>query len=295
MTDERYCVAGHCLRIQFGDGDGQTLLPNFENFRIASDDVRPDRFTVQVLTALNEWEEDTHEIGQFDCGGSNHAVMRRSDGGYQFAISNPSGVLCARIIADPLFQHVRVALASPEESDRRFGLNNCMMLSYSFALCEEDTLLVHASVIRNNGRGYLMTAPSGTGKSTHTYLWYKNIPGSDLMNDDNPVIRIVENTAKVYGSPWSGKTPCYRNIEAPIGAVVRIQRNSENVIRRLSPIEAFAMMLPSCNNMKWDRRVYTAVCSSLNHLVATAKLWELGCRPDREAALVCYEAVSKDN
>ena len=170
-----------------------------------------------------------------------------------------------------------------------------MMLSYSFALCEEDTLLVHASVIRNNGRGYLMTAPSGTGKSTHTYLWYKNIPGSDLMNDDNPVIRIVENTAKVYGSPWSGKTPCYRNIEAPIGAVVRIQRSSENTIRRLSPIEAFAMMLPSCNNMKWDRRVYTAVCSSLNHLVATAKLWELGCRPDREAALVCYEAVSKDN
>ena len=70
MTDERYCVAGHCLRIQFGDGDGQTLLPNFENFRIASDDVRPDRFTVQVLTALNEWEEDAHEIGQFDCGGS---------------------------------------------------------------------------------------------------------------------------------------------------------------------------------------------------------------------------------
>lgn len=54
MIEERYCVAGHCLRIQFGDGDGQTLLPNFENFRIASDDVRPDRFTVQVLTALNE-------------------------------------------------------------------------------------------------------------------------------------------------------------------------------------------------------------------------------------------------
>ena len=261
MTDERYCVAGHCLRILFDDGDGQTLLPNFENFRIASDDVRPDRFTVSVLPSLNDWEEGAHEIGQFDCGGSNHAVMRRSDDGYQFAISNPSGVMCARIIADPLFQDVRVTLVSPEESDRRFGLNNCMMLSYSFALCEEDTLLVHASVIRNNGRGYLMTAPSGTGKSTHTYLWYKNIPGSDLMNE----------------------------------AVVRIQRSSENTIRRLSPIEAFAMMLPSCNNMKWDRRVYTAVCSSLNHLVATAKLWELGCRPDREAALVCYEAVSKDN
>ena len=153
MTDERYSVAGHCLRIQFGDGDGQTLLPNFENFRIASDDVRPDRFTVSVLPSLNDWEEDTHEIGQFDCGGSNHAVLRRSDGGYQFAISNPSGVLCARIIADPLFQHVRVTLVSPEASDRRFGLNNCMMLSYSFALCEEDTLLVHASVIRSERNG----------------------------------------------------------------------------------------------------------------------------------------------
>lgn len=293
MTEERYCIAGHCLKVQFDDGDGQTLLPNFDNFRINPDDPRPDRFTVQVLQEICDWEDDAHEIGQFDCGGNNHAVLRRSDNGYQFAISNPADVLCARIATDSLFHRVRVSLISPEMSDRRFGLNNCMMLSYSFALCEEDTLLVHASVIRNNGKGYLMTAPSGTGKSTHTYLWYKNIPGSDLMNDDNPVIRIVDNTAIVYGSPWSGKTPCYRNIEAPIGAVVRIQRNSENVIRRLSPIEAFAMMLPSCNNMKWDRRVYTSVCSSLNHLVETTRLWELGCRPDREAALVCYEAVSK--
>ena len=51
-------------------------------------------------------------------------------------------------------------------------------------------MLMHASVIRHQGKGYLMTAPSGTGKSTHTRLWYDNIPGCDLMNDDNPVVRI---------------------------------------------------------------------------------------------------------
>lgn len=290
MVQERFCVAGHCFSIHFDDGNHKTLLPSFTPFVISLSDSREDVFSVSVTPTLC-WEEDAHEIGQFDCGGNNHGVYLRGDGGYQFEISDFHGILCARVTTDKLFHNIHAQLMTEDLTCQRFGLGNCMMLSYSFATCGMATLLVHASVIRHDGKGYLMTAPSGTGKSTHTRLWYENIPGCDLMNDDNPVIRIIDGTPIVYGTPWSGKTPCYRNIEAPIGGIVRIQQRPENKIRQLAPIEAFTMMLPSCNNMKWDSRVYRSVCSSLELLIQGCRLWELGCRPDAEAAHVCHDAI----
>ena len=97
-------------------------------------------------------------------------------------------------------------------SDAQFALNNALMLQYTFRTAGMGTLEMHASVIRNGGKGYLFVAKSGTGKSTHSSLWLKHVPGSTLLNDDNPVVRVFpDGSAKVYGSPWSGKTPCYKN------------------------------------------------------------------------------------
>lgn len=290
MRQERFCVADHVFSVNFEVGNYERLLPSFSPFAIDFHDTRKDLFSVSVTSSL-KWEDEAHEIGQFDCGGNNHGVYLRNDNGYQFEISDYHGTLCARVVTDTLFHCISVRLMTDDLAEQRFGLGNCMMLSFSFATCGMQTLLVHASVIRHNEKGYLMTAPSGTGKSTHTRLWYDNIPNCDLMNDDNPVIRIVDGVAMVYGTPWSGKTPCYRNIKAPIGGIIRIQQRPENKIRRLSPIEAFTMMLPSCNNMKWDHRVYPSVCNTLEQLIQGCRLWELGCRPDAKAAHVCHDAV----
>ena len=295
MRQDRYCVAGHALSIRYEKEDEESLLDNFNNFRIATDDARRDTFCMNVVENIDKWDSNAHSVGVFDCGGNDYDVSRREDGTYQFIIYNPQKEICVKMTADEDFRNSHVMFIAPDTSNRRFGLNNSMMLAYSFALCGEGTLLVHSSVIRHAGKAYMMTAPSGTGKSTHTYLWYKNIPDCDLMNDDNPIIRMVDGRAIVYGSPWSGKTPCYRNIEAPIGGIVRIKQSPDNKIRRLPPIEAFTTMLSACNNMKWDKRVYTSVCTTLSELVAATRLWELECRPDKEAAIVCHDAVTQDS
>ena len=154
-------------------------------------------------------------------------------------------------------------------------------------------MLVHASCILHEGRAYPFTAQSGTGKSTHTSLWMKHIEGSQLMNDDNPVIRVhADGQPVAYGSPWSGKTPCYRNISAPLGAVVRIERAPQNSIRRLNTLQAFASLLPACSSMKWDTVVYGNLCDTVSHIMARTPVYTLYCLPDEEAARVCHAAVT---
>lgn len=288
-----YKIAGHRVSINFEDPTtNENLLPSFAPF-ICDDEETP----LIHVNVVNDypWDQDAKEIGLFDVGGSNHGVYRNRDGGYRFDVFNPEGHLCSRMLSNPDFSKCYIKVYEGTPSQRNYGLNNCMMMAFAFATATMDTVLIHSSVIRCDGKGYLMTAPSGTGKSTHTHLWYTTIPGCDLMNDDNPIVRIIENKPIVFGSPWSGKTPCYRNIQAPIGGIVRIKQRPENTIRRLGAVEAFTTLLPACSNMKWDARIYNGICDSITKFIQTCGIWELGCLPNSEAAILCHDTVSQES
>jgi hypothetical protein len=113
-------------------------------------------------------------------------------------------------------------------STRSYGLTNALMMLFAFAGATRRTLLFHASVIKERGRGFLFLGKSGTGKSTHSALWLKHIAGTELLNDDNPAVQISpDGTPMVYGTPWSGKTPCYKNDCAPIGGLRAIVAGTE--------------------------------------------------------------------
>ena len=287
-----YRVGGHAFCIVFlDDCNDESLLPSFSRFKI-DETAESLLFTLTVDDSFR-FSQKGQEIGQFDCGGCNHGVYCTDNSEYQYEISDVQGVLCSYMQASPDFKESKVAILGENWSQRNYGLNNALMMTYAFASSDQYTMLMHASVIRHQGKGYLMTAPSGTGKSTHTRLWYDNIPGCDLMNDDNPVVRIVDGQAIVYGSPWSGKTRCYRNIQAPVGGIVRIQQRPENSIRTLSPLEAFSNLLPAISNMKWDKRVYKGICDGIAELVRLCGMYELGCLPDAAAAHLCHDTIVK--
>lgn len=287
-----YEIGGHSIAVRFvNEENNDDLIPSFAPFRL-QDEPAELLFTMLVDDNL-DWPQQNDEIGQFDCGGCNHGVYRTDDGGYLYSIHDIHDVLCSRMQSNADFSQCSVSLYGKTWVQRNYGLNNALMMAYAFASACSATMLMHASVIRQGGKGYLMTAPSGTGKSTHTRLWYDNIPGCDLMNDDNPVVRIVDGQAVVYGSPWSGKTRCYRNIQAPVGGIVRIQQRPENTIRRLNPVEAFCNLLPAMSNMKWDKRVYNGICDGISQLIQLVGVHELGCLPNAEAAILCHDTIAK--
>ena len=174
-----------------------------------------------------------------------------------------------------------------------FGLSNSLMFICAFGGSFKGALLVHASCVRHNGLAYPFIAKSGTGKSTHSGLWLKHISDTELLNDDNPVIRIIGGKPVAYGSPWSGKTPCYRNASAPIGAITRISRAGNNSIERLAAAQAFASLLPSCSTMKWDKAVFNDTCDTIIRIVETTPIYTLHCLPNAEAALLCHDTIAR--
>ncbi|OWP30628.1 hypothetical protein [Prevotella nigrescens] len=294
MQAHNFRVAELNIRIVFVDSEKNNikLLPSFLPFSIeaSANDLF---FQLTVDDSLRPVsKEQRRTIRNFDTGNGDTIVDRLEDGGYQYIIKDITGAECCLLITNKDFTHCSCAL-NGNYNMRSFGLNNALMLIFAFAGAHRQTLLMHASLVRNNNYGYAFIAKSGTGKSTQVSMWLRFIAGSDLMNDDNPIIRFIDNEFWIFGSPWSGKTPCYRNVKAKLGAITRIDRASNNSMEKLPPIQAFASLLPSCSSMKWDTDIYNAVCDIITKLVETTNIYTLHCLPNKEAAEVCYATISK--
>ena len=175
---------------------------------------------------------------------------------------------------------------------RLYVANNALMMMYTFASSEKLTTLFHSSVVSYQGKAYMFLGKSGTGKSTHSQLWLKHFEGTKLVNDDNPVVRIIDGEARVYGSPWSGKTPCYRNVDYPIGGIVKLKQAPHNEIRRMKPIEAYVALAMSISGMRWKKHMGDGLHQTENQLTATVPVWHLSCLPDQEAAELCCKTIT---
>ena len=175
---------------------------------------------------------------------------------------------------------------------RLYVLNNALMMMYTFSTSNKLTTLFHSSVVSLQGKAYMFLGKSGTGKSTHSQLWLKYFEGTELVNDDNPVVRIVDGEARVYGSPWSGKTPCYRNVDYPIGGIVKLKQAPANSIRRMSVVEAYVALAMSISGMRWKKQMGDGIHDTENQLTASVPVWHLSCLPDQNAAELCRTTIA---
>lgn len=174
----------------------------------------------------------------------------------------------------------------------KLAIDNALMVLYALATANKGTALFHASTVSYEERAYMFLGKSGTGKSTHAGLWLKHIEGTALVNDDNPVVRVFDDAAaRVYGSPWSGKTPCYRNVHYPLGGIVELSQAPFNKITRLGGIQAYAALMPSISGKRWDEKIADGLHQTENALAMMVPMWHLACLPDEEAACVCCETI----
>ena len=175
----------------------------------------------------------------------------------------------------------------------RFTVDNAMMLLFAFATAPHKALLFHAAVVVYEKKGYMFLGHSGTGKSTHARQWLTVFPGAGLLNDDNPVVRILEDgPARVYGSPWSGKTPCYKASDAPLQALVQLAQAPHNEIRLLKQTQAYPHILASVSGLKMEPAMMDSLYETIAALLASTSVYFLECLPNPEAAQVCYSRSS---
>lgn len=158
--------------------------------------------------------------------------------------------------------------------------------AFARALLKFNGFQLHSSAVMLDGKAYLFSAPSGTGKSTHTEKWCR-LFGAKLLNDDKPALRLQDGKWMAYGTPWSGKHDLSTPTGVPLGGVAFLQRAEENRIRKLDPQEAVPMIISQSlrflNPEQMDLQL-----TLLDKLLRQIPVWLLECRNDDEAAYLSH-------
>lgn len=158
-------------------------------------------------------------------------------------------------------------------------------------LLEHDVLLFHGSVIAVDGQGYLFTAKSGTGKSTHTRLWRQHFGERAVMvNDDKPFLRISSGGVIAYGTPWMGKHGLGANVAVPLKAICILNRDEENRIERIAAKDVVLMLLQQSSRPRQPQQMvkYMELVDNLSAGVSFYRLW---CNMNPDAAEIAYEGM----
>ncbi len=162
----------------------------------------------------------------------------------------------------------------------------------NYCLENADGLIFHSSAIAVDGQAYLFTAPSGTGKSTHARLWRELLGDRAVMvNDDKPIVRLIDGEFYVYGTPWNGKHRLGNNCKMKIKAICAISQAKENQIRSASTGEMLMVMLNQTIRPK-EQVNMDKLLGLLEKLLLRVDIYKLGCNISKEAAELSYKTMS---
>ena len=283
-----YRVAGHNFSIE-SSAEVLHLLPNFSVFEVQ--DLRESMlFALRVhitdsLDVTATGYDLLHTDAQ-DVDMPRLEIYRREGEWLLLTAMYQTSDICARLVTNADFSQADLFVTREAVS---FAINNATMLLFAFTALHYRTLELHASVVVRGENGYLFLGKSGTGKSTHSRMWLEAFEDAWLLNDDNPVVRIEDDGVWVYGTPWSGKTPCYKNERRRVGAFVQLRQAPENSIEQARPSKAYINIYGSCSGLKFMESVRDELYNVISAVMKNVNVYELNCLPNVDAARLCAQ------
>lgn len=158
-------------------------------------------------------------------------------------------------------------------------------------MLEYNTILFHGSVVSVDNIGYLFTAKSGTGKSTHTSLWREFFKERAVMvNDDKPLLRVAENGVTAYGTPWNGKHRLSTNIGVPLNAICVLERSDENHIEKVTAESVYNMLVQQVYRPQNPQKLLRTL-QLIDAMADNVNFYRLGCNMDISAAETAYNGM----
>lgn len=285
-----YCIAGFDVMIStFSNLCIDRALPSFIPFK--SERPVNDSFLIRCdVWSLEDASPDKQDGDLLDETENEMGIIRlyEHDAGYMLAVKTDLWNEWHYMLADKQFKSIRIYTRVHGNNEIN-ELSSLLRIAYSQSILKYEAVSVHAAAVYSGNISYLFMGESGTGKSTHAQLWIENVSGTALLNDDNPVIRILGNEIYGYGTPWSGKTACYKNLSFRVGGIARLQQSEANRFFLLKDVDAFISVYPGCSVLSYDRNLSNILYDTLIKICQTVTVGKLECRPDREAVLLCYK------
>ena len=155
-----------------------------------------------------------------------------------------------------------------------------------YAFLHRQVLTFHGALVEGDGKGFLLCAASGVGKTTHARLW-RDHKNALILNGDRATCYEKDGKWFGFGTPWCGTSGEYLNRSVPLQAAVVLQRGTQNRVSKASPMALLSHgVYPA-----WDRHLTEAMLTLLNRFLETIPVLLLECTPDTDAVDALQQAL----
>lgn len=219
------------------------------------------------------------------------------------AIFDTSRELCRDYIIEPI-ENPNISISMSEDAISKEQINSgepvspqyqeflCIYRSIAEELPKFGAFVFHGAAISYEDKGYLFTAPSGTGKSTHIMLWRKHIGADvDIINGDKPVIKITNDGIFVCSTPWAGKECWQKNRILPLAAVTFLERSKSPSIIKENP-KTFLSRIMNQIYMPKNTQSMGYTLELIDKLLSSLPLYTLGCDISENSVKVAFEELT---
>lgn len=163
-------------------------------------------------------------------------------------------------------------------------------------LLKHGRCIFHSAAFLWDGKAYLFTAPSGTGKSTQLNNWLQ-LYGNEIsiMNGDKPVLFKNENGITVYPSPWKGKEGLGDDsITAPLGGIIILQQGRTNSLVRLTSERSVTQLIQRILFTVETRELVLNAVNMIDAIVSDIPVWLLTNTGDQYSARLTHNTLRKE-
>lgn len=224
--------------ISGGDNYFKKIAKDYETDAFDSYDIK---FNIKKKQELKL--PDCKKIGDMPYNLADLSWYYDGDNYYMAGYNAPTKeyVFCGKISGS--FKDVDIDILDIKNNDDdSLYIKNVIDLFFRFVVIKHNCINIHSSSIAYNNMGVLFSAPSGTGKSTHTGLWQQNHPETVIINDDLPLISVGDEV-KICGTCWCGTSGVNNNVTVPLKAVVFLRRGEVNKITRLDALNSLRFLI----------------------------------------------------
>lgn len=163
----------------------------------------------------------------------------------------------------------------PEDVAEYYAEYKALIIPTSRFLLQYRCCLFHAVAFLRHGRAWLLTAPSGTGKTTQFMNWRKLYPTEiTMICGDMPVLELKREGVWVHSSNWNGKEGVGSFCSAPLGGIVLLEQGKENRIARMSAREAIPPLLCQFAAAFDTEEHILAACELLDGMLSSVPAWK---------------------
>lgn len=164
---------------------------------------------------------------------------------------------------------------------------------FFFKVQERGMIAVHSSSIIYRDKAYVFSAPSGTGKTTHTNMWIQETD-AQILDGDLCVLKREGRDVYAYGLPWAGSSRKFMNKKVKLGGIIFLVRSRKDVVRKPDVLNGILMLTARCFTPTFTADMVSKNTDVSASIGEVTDMYILECTKKKSAFLAVRAAIDED-